>query len=47
MVITRLTPAGLRTLVPQPKKGPEFRAVSEVIHIGHGAGLSRVALMTE
>jgi len=103
MVITPLTPRGLRTLVPQPapassepaapsrdivitvrpdgtvrlnqepvkltelrqrltllfrtatdhvifvrgEKGLEFRAVAEVIDIVNGAGLNRVALMTE
>jgi biopolymer transport protein ExbD len=103
MVITPLTPTGLRTLVPQPapaslqqpppardivitvradgtvrlnqepvdltdlrrrliklfrtatdhvifvrgEKGLEFRAVAEVIDIANGAGLNRVALMTE
>jgi biopolymer transport protein ExbD len=103
MVITPLTPTGLRTLVPQPapasreqsppsrdivitvrpdgtvrlnqepvklkelrqrlkllvrtatdhvvfvrgEKGLEFRAVAEVIDIANGAGLDRVALMTE
>jgi biopolymer transport protein ExbD len=103
MVITPLTPIGLRTLVPQPaparqepsppahnivitvcpngtvrlnrepvavaelrrrlwllsriaadrvifvrgEKGLDFRAVAEVIDIANGAGLNRVALMTE